>query len=124
MANPTGSNQTLTKIYNSVLNAIRVYLVGLAESAAFSTASNTRPSVTNVASTILAANSNRKYVLISNNTGATIYLKLGATAVVDQGIRIGPNDFYEIRLINLWTGSISAIKATAVAVNLDVFEGT
>ena len=91
---------------------------------AFSGAANTRPSVTNVDATVLASNASRKYALFVNNTAATIYLKLGAAAVVNQGIQLGPNDRYEITSDNLFTGAVHAIKSTAVAVNLDVFEGS
>lgn len=124
MANPSGANQTLVKIYDSVLNAIRVHVVDFFGSVSVSASTHTRPSVTNVSSTILASNTSRKSALITNNGGVTVYLKLGATAVVNQGIPLGPNDSYAIGPSNLWTGSIMAVKATATALAIDVFEGT
>ena len=90
----------------------------------FAGASNTRPSITNVDATALASNTSRKYASFTNNGGATIYLKLGATAVVNQGIPLGPNEMFEIKGDNLFTGAVHAIKSTAIAVNLDVFEGS
>jgi len=90
----------------------------------FSTGAHTTPSVTNVSATVLAANSLRRYALFTNNGGAIIYLKLGAAAVVNQGIPLQPNERYEIGLNNLWTGSVTAIKSTATALALDVFEAT
>lgn len=141
MANPSGANQTLTKIYESVLNAIRVKVVGstLPDGAAteatlvliedntdssHGTGASTRPSINNVSSTILAANSARRYAAITNNNAFTAYLKLGVAAVVDQGIPLPPGGRYEITMTNLWTGDIRAIKSTSIAANLDVFEGT
>lgn len=121
MANPSGSNQVLVKIYESVWNAIRVRVVA---TPSFSTISNTRPSVSNTSAEILAANSSRKYAYVFNNTGATVYIKLGATAVVNQGFQLGPNESFEINSSKMWTGSITAIKATATSINLDVAEGT
>jgi hypothetical protein len=87
-------------------------------------ATNTTPSVTNVTSSILASNSNRKFAIIFNNSGATVYIKLGAAAVVNQGIRLAPNETFEITAINLFTGAVNAIKSTAASINLDVCEGT
>ena len=88
-----------------------------------SAASNTTPSVTTSSTEILAANTNRKYACIFNNTGAAFYLKFGATAVVNQGIRLGPNEKFEIKLDNLWLGAVNAIRASGAAA-IDVFEGT
>lgn len=89
-----------------------------------STASNTRPSVTNTSSIVLAANSSRKFAIISNNSGATIYLKQGATAVTNQGIALVSGAVYFINQNqNLWLGDVHAIKSGG-SVNLDVFEAT
>ncbi len=89
----------------------------------FSTASNTRPSVTNSSSTILSSNTNRKYAYIINSSGSNIFLKLGATAVVNQGIAMSPGDKYEITKNNLFLGSVNAIKSGGT-VTVEVFEGT
>lgn len=91
----------------------------------FSTASNTRVAVDNSASVqLLAANLNRKYVYIMNNTGKAYYLKLGAAAVVGQGILLSNNGMYEITQDNLWTGTINAISSSSTSTSLDIFEGT
>lgn len=91
---------------------------------AFSTATNSRPSVTNTSNLALAANSSRKYAYFYNNTGASVYIKLGAAAVVNEGIRLGPNDMYELTSDKLYTGDVFVIKSTASVINLDVVEGT
>lgn len=89
----------------------------------FATASNTRPIVTTTSSIILSSNSNRMYALIFNQTGGVVFLKLGATAVTNQGIRLADNDYYEITSNNLFTGDIYAIKLAGSAA-IEVFEGT
>lgn len=103
----------------TTLNGIKTHL----ESYGFSTASNTRPLVTTTSSVVLAANANRKYAILFNNSGTQIFLKLGTTAVNNQGIRLGPNVGYEITRSNLWLGSIEAVVASG-SQNLDIFEGT
>lgn len=90
----------------------------------FSTASNTRPLVSITSSTILAANLNRKYVILTNNEIKTIWIKLGTTAVATQGIGIPSGGAYEILSTNLWTGTIEAIVANGPSINIDIFEGT
>ncbi len=40
---------------------------------------------------ILAANTNRKYFCIVNDSNETIYLALGADAVMNKGIRLNAN---------------------------------
>lgn len=105
-------------------NAVPEVVIGSTSVFTFSASANTRPTVTNVSAAVLASNTNRKYACFSNNTNVDIFIKLGATAVVDQGIVIKPGQIYEIKLDNLFTGSVNAIKLTAASVNLDVFEGT
>jgi hypothetical protein len=90
----------------------------------FSTPANTTPAITSASSVVLAANLNRKYAYVSNNTGGVVFIKLGAAAALNTGIRIANNGMYEINANNLWTGTINAIKPGAGSVNLDIFEGT
>jgi len=91
---------------------------------AFSTIINTRPVITSTDSTILSSNSNRRYALIVNQSGQTVYLKLGATAITTQGIPLAPGASYTIDASNLFTGEVHAIKAGGSSVTLDVMEGT
>lgn len=63
----------------------------------YTTATHTTASVTTASGTVLAANTGRVYALIINDSDTTIYLKIGATAVASQGIRLNANGgSYEI----------------------------
>ena len=64
------------------------------------------------ASTIMAANDRRLYAEIINSSDEGMWLKLGDTAVVGEGIFLAPNGFsYAILPENMWRGYISAITA-------------
>lgn len=90
---------------------------------AFSSGSNTRPTVTTTSSEILASNSSRKYANIYNGSGTAIYIKFGATAVANEGIRISSNEMFEITNDKLWTGAVNAIRVASTGA-IEVFEGT
>lgn len=72
-------------------------------------------SVVNVgttSTTLLSSNTSRKYALLVNDSDEDVYIKLGATAVLNQGIRINANGgSYELSLGNgnLYTGSVNGI---------------
>jgi hypothetical protein len=87
-----------------------------------STGVNTRPGITAVSSIALAANPDRKYASFFNQSGSVIYLKLGAAAVLNQGIRMPNNSIFEINADNLFTGAVHAITGAGTQ-NLDIFEG-
>lgn len=89
----------------------------------FSTNSNTRVAVTTASTQLLAANTNRRYAYIFNQSGATLFLKFGDPAVVNQGIRLPNFAMYEINADNLWTGTVNAISSAGTN-TLDIFEGT
>lgn len=89
----------------------------------FATPTNTRPTVTTTSSIILASNADREYGRIDNQSGAVIYIKMGATAVVGEGIRLTNNDFLELTKDKLWTGDVHAIR-NAGSGAVEVFEGT
>lgn len=120
---PLAANTVLKKVYDETTEALNVNLVG-DEDARFLSGTATTPSISDSSATVLAANSNRKYAIISNNQGFTAYLSLGGTAVVGSGIILKPDERYEIKKENLWTGSIQAIKGTSTSSNLEVFEAT
>ncbi len=56
-------------------------------------------SATNAASAAMAAlNANRKYLLVQNDDDAlTVWLKVGAAAVANEGIKLGPGEDFEMR---------------------------
>lgn len=72
--------------------------------------------VANTPIAVLGNNSKRMYAAFINNSSTDITLVLGdkLKAVVGEGIIIkGYGGSYEITLINLYTGKISAISASA-----------
>lgn len=109
-ANQTTANTTLTSIETKVTRG-------------FSTGVNTRPTCTTTSSIILAANANRKYASIFNQSGVILYIKLGNTAVTNQGIRLPNNTLFEINANNLWLGDIHAVVGSG-SQQIEVFEGT
>jgi hypothetical protein len=70
--------------------------------------------ITNTSSIIIAANNNRKYIAITNNSEQDTYLNLGATAFLNQGIYLAANGgSYEISTNQIpYFGAISAITNT------------
>ena len=74
--------------------------------------------------TVLAANADRSYVNFYNDSDAVIYLRLGETAVVNQGIGIASGGSYEMSADkgNLDTRVVNAIS-TAASKELLVTEG-
>ncbi len=71
---------------------------------------------------LLAANVNRIFARISNNSNQTIYIQYGVTAVWQQGLRLSPGASLTISTAELYNGSINAVsQSTTVAI--DVIEG-
>jgi hypothetical protein len=78
----------------------------------YSTPSHTTISVTTTSGQALASNTNRKYALLVNDSDTDMYIMLGSSAVLNQGIRINANGgSYEMsnNFGNLYTGAISVI---------------
>lgn len=76
---------------------------------------------------VVAANTQRQYLLLVNDSDTDIYLKLGEAAVVNQGIRLNANggNFEMSSLVgNLYQGAINGIHAGAATKKLLVTEGT
>jgi len=74
---------------------------------------------------VLAANANRTYVLLVNDSDAVVYVKLGAAAAMNAGVRLNANGgSYEMsyNIGNLYTGAINGISAAGSKVLL-VTEG-
>ena len=81
----------------------------------YTTPTHTAPSIGTTSTIALASNAGRLYALLINDSDETIYLKLGATAVANEGIRLNANGGnYEMskKLGNLYTGVINAICAS------------
>lgn len=113
---------------NAIIRASQVTgAAGAVTAAAFETVSNTYASLTvNTTTQILAANSNRKYAYISNNSGGTISIQFGsATGLtsVSRGLVIPNGNYYELKGDNLYTGAIFAYT-NASGLVVAVTEGT
>lgn len=97
---------------------------GKIQQPASNTGGNTRPSITSVSSTILAANPARKFAIIINNSGANAWLKYQDAAVSLEGIFLAAGSMWTINAPTLWTGAVNAIKQGGGTIELDVFEAT
>ena len=103
------------------------YVVGIdyATAGAYTTPTHTAVTVGNSTTVAKAANANRKYLLLVNDSDEVVYVKLGAAAVLNQGIRINASGgSYEMSgaLGNLYTGAVNAI-CTSGSKTLLVTEG-
>lgn len=90
-------------------------------------ATNTSGTVDGTTSEIIAANEDRQYAEIRNDSGSVVYLALGDTAVEGSGIRLASqNNYgstYKIDQNNLYVGEISAIGETSSGtVNVTIVE--
>jgi hypothetical protein len=78
----------------------------------FSTCSHTAVAVAVTTTAAKAANTNRIGLLLVNDSDTTIYIKIGADAVLNQGIRLNANGgSFEMNaaLGNLASGAVNAI---------------
>lgn len=100
---------------------------GAVTAAAFGTVTNAYISLgTNTTTQLLAANSNRKYAYISNNSGGSIAIQFGsATGLTSaaKGLVIPNGNFYELKGDNLYTGAVFAFTNSSGLV-IAVTEGT
>lgn len=71
---------------------------------------------------LIAANPNRKYAHVVNNSGETIYIQYSVSAALNQGIKLPSSSFYTIESSNLWLGAINAIGVMANQL-IDILEG-
>ena len=97
----------------------------LSNKAGLVTVTHTAVTAAATSTAALAANADRQYALLVNDSDAAIYIKLGATAVANQGIRINANGgSYEMsdRIGNMYHGAINCISAAGGKVLL-VSEG-
>lgn len=77
---------------------------------------HTAPAIGVATTAVLAANANRKSALLVNDSDSVIYIKIGAAAVLNQGIRLNANGgSYEMSAINgnLDTRAINGISSGA-----------
>jgi len=84
-----GFRQILRNVYDSTVSALRVVV----EDISIGTSEGNDPGnadVTTTSSAIVAANANRKQLIVTNNSDAIIYLATGKDAVLNTGIRLNP----------------------------------
>lgn len=88
-----------------------------------STATPTKVTIGATSTTVLAANTNRNFVDIVNDSDETIYVALASAAVMNEGIPlIAHGGSFEINATNMFTGAIYAICSSG-SKNLAVTEG-
>jgi hypothetical protein len=131
--------------WNDISNAMRVEIVGgliptngqaagtarnplcvAVSNGAYTTATHTTAAVATATTVVVAANHNRLYLLLTNDSDTTIYLKLGASAVANEGIRLNAaGGSYEMCQAsgNLYTGAVNGIHAGASTKVVTVLEG-
>lgn len=78
----------------------------------FTTATNTKVTVAATTTEVLEADDARVFARITNDSDEVVYLALGEDAVMNQGIRLAVNGYFEINATNLYTGVIDAICAS------------
>ena len=72
-----------------------------------------------VTTAVAAANANRRWLLIVNDSDETMYVKLGAAAVMNQGIRINSaGGALELVDASLYLGAVNGIYASGGKVAL------
>jgi hypothetical protein len=64
---------------------------------------------------LIPSNVNRLYAHVTNHTNKTIYIELGAAAVVQQGIRLAPGSMLTFSGSDLWLGDVNAITSSGTA---------
>ena len=92
------------------------------------TPTNSNVSVGNTSTEVIAGSSGRQMLMLSNDSDETIYLAVGAAAVLNKGIRLNANGgsvtFEANSLIGpVLTKTINAICTTGTK-NLCIFEVT
>ena len=79
------------------------------------TPTHSAPTIAALTTAALAANASRLYALFVNDSDEAIYLKLGAAAVLNAGIRLNANGgSFEMSLAagNLYVGAVNGICAS------------
>lgn len=78
------------------------------------TATHTSVAASASSVSLLAANANRKFYAVYNDSSAVLYLALVATAsTTAYYTQVPPNTLYEMPRSHTWTGIVSGIRASA-----------
>lgn len=92
------------------------------DSSGFDTGTPAQVTISTNSIELFAANPDRKYAHIMNNSGQTIYIQYASPAAIGQGIIVRSNTLYTIDFNNLWLGSVNAIGVAASQI-IDIFQG-
>ena len=86
-------------------------------------ATSTAVTVGNTSTSVLAANPDRKAVVLVNDSDTDIYVELSASATINEGVRLnaGGGSFRMDLSTGIYLGAISAI-ASAGSKNMTVIE--
>ena len=85
---------------------------------------NTKVTVGLVSTAVLGSNSGRRFLFLVNDSDENIYVSLGSTAVMNEGILLtSGGGALTLDIASMWLGDISAICASG-GKNLTVSEGT
>ena len=120
--NPSGNLEPL--MVNSA-GALEVAGTFTSISSGFSTITPGYPTQIAVGTTskqLFAANANRVYAHIFNNSAQMIWIQYEVSAAMNQGVRINPGSFFTLNSDNLWLGIINAIGLVSGQL-IDVLEG-
>lgn len=117
---------TLSKIFLSIAIALSIIAIVIAvkptnsnlgalqttgENSFYGLTTSSSVDVLATSTQILAANSARQYVVLTNTTSNIIYLGLGTTAIASKGISIAASSTYEINPLNLFKGAIYGVAS-------------
>lgn len=80
----------------------------------FPSATGTAVTVGNTSTSVLSADSDRKYLALVNDSDEAIYVELGGTAVMNEGIRLNAGGGSLVMEIGsaMYTGAVTAICTT------------
>lgn len=85
---------------------------------------NTKIDVGATSTPVLAANADRRFLFLVNDSDENIYVSLGSVAVLNEGILLtAGGGALTLDIASMWLGSISAICASG-SKNLTVSEGS
>jgi len=85
---------------------------------------NTKVDVGSSSTAVLSANSTRRFLFLVNDSDENIYVSLGATAVLNEGILLtAGGGALTLDIASMWLGSITAICLSGTK-NLTVSEGS
>lgn len=101
---------------------LRLAPVAVSLTTGFSTVSaSSAISVGITSTTLILANTSRKYLHIFNNSSAAAYIQYGSAAVLNRGIKLNAGGLLTLSGYELFLGQINAISTTTI--NLDILEG-